>query len=277
MVFTFFFSDISLQYFFTNYTYQFSIFTYDNGSGFSFEGLKAFEQVIINNEATYYVLDSVGVVISFDRNWTFKRTYLLPGTNSLSTNKCFSLKFVLDHFFIACLFNLYKANPSFSEFSSNLAVRKDISIYGYYGLNYDYSSSLLYAVSYYNHCIDVFNTSLAYLHSISLDESSKPFSINQFNGKFYIGLSSSQILVLQNNVISSIYNISSCEDISSIYFDTNGDMAMTCYLNHIAYVYNFEGVSHNINISTSIAPTYLAVDSMGRMVVLSAYQIDIYY
>ena len=149
---------------------------------------------------------------------------------------------------------------------------------GYWGIYFDNFNSLFYVVSYENTCIDVFDTNITYQNSISLTGYPRPFSINQFNGKLYVGISNtSQVLVLQNNAISNVYTISSCLGIYSIYFGNNGYVATPCYLNNIATISNLNGVSENLTISTGIYPTLVTVDSEGRLVVISVNQIDIYY
>ena len=127
----------------------------------------------------------------------------------------FCLKCVNGYFYITDDNYLYKTDSNFnviSTYTSSASFYWGIYIHMYY----DISTSLLYTISSNNHKIDVFNTNLAYVQSISLAGYSTPYSINKFNGLWYVGLSNSQVLVLQNNLISSVYTISSCSEIYSI-------------------------------------------------------------
>ena len=257
---------------FTSYIKRRNISSYGNGSLFQLLG--GFEQVVVaDNTSTYYVLDQkAGLVITFDQNWIFNRTYIAPNIT------CRCLKYILGYFFITSNYYLYKTDSNFNVNSRNTkgGAGAGLAAYYYWGIYYDNASSLIYVVSHINNIIDVFNTSLAFQLSLSLAPYS-PRSINQFNGNLYVGLSSSQVLVLKNNTISSTYNISLCTFISSICFDIIGNMAITCYYNNSITPYNYEGVYQNKSISINTSHYFYIVDSMQRMVLISDYSIGIYY
>ena len=252
---------------FKNFTKQSSITTY--GNGLQFLQSTGFEQVVINNTATYYVIDSQystpSIVIEFHQNWTFSQAY------TLSTLYTYSLKYVLGFFYTASAQYFTKTGSNFGIISQHSGRG------GYWGIYYDNNTSLFYVVSYANTCIDVFDTNTSFLNTISLTGYPNPYSINQLNGELYVGISSSaQVLVLQNNTISNVLTINSCLGVYSIYFANNGYMLTACFSNNIATISNLSGVSQNISISTSMYPTVATVDSQGRLIVISVNQVDIY-
>ena len=205
----FFSSDRSFLFKFTNYTKRQTISTYING--LSFKGLRGFEEVVSDNTTTYYILGELdSVVIAFNQNWIFIRTYNSPDS------WCYCLKYVLGYFYITSGYKLYKTDSKFNVISSNTEGSAGAGKTNYYyrGIYYDDIISVLYVVSWHYECIDVFNTSLSFLYKISLAGYSTPYSINKFKGNLYVG-ASSEILVVQNGTVSKIYNIDSCKVIYS--------------------------------------------------------------
>ena len=184
---------------FTNYIKRKIIHNYNVSS---FQDLRGFEQVVVENLATYYVLDKeASVVITFDQNWIYHQTYSLPN------NQCNCLKYGSGYFYISCRNHIYKVNSTFNIISSYKAGPKEDKYY--YGCYYDNRTSLLYVVSYFMNLIDVFDTGLNFQFSISVDGFSQPQSINRFNESFFVGTDRSTFLVLKKNLDSGNFRVSS--------------------------------------------------------------------
>ena len=229
--------------------------------------LTGFEEVVINNETTYYVINQ-SFVILYDHNWTFKSTFEMPNMF------CACLKYVFGHLYITSNFGLYKTNSTFKLISSNKNGSEGVNANYYYYRGIDYYDSLLYVGSWGKNFIDVFNTNLEYVNKIQIRY--KPFSINHFNGMIYVGCSYF-VFVIQNNTVTNVNEFPDCQRIYSIYFDIYGYMALTCNHNNIAMLYNYKGDNLQMNISTFKNPMQLTVDSLGRLIVLSSNKISIFY
>ena len=245
---------------FTNYIKRKTISTYG--------WLRGFEEVIVNNTATSYVLDDSlfpNKVIIFDQNWVYLRTYAFSNAVYCGVR----LKYVSGYFYITCYTTLYKTDSNFTLVSKYMN-----SSASYHSIYYDNTSTLLYVASALGNNVDVFDTNLTFKLSISLVGHASPRCINQFNGSLYVGLLSSEVIVIQNNTISSVINISSCSGIYSIYFDIYGNMATACSYTAVLSTYN--GVSEGFSISTS-STEILTVDSQRRMIITGFNGIDIYY
>ena len=267
----FFVSEMSVSDMFSNYRLKRQI---------SIDGfLSGFEQVITYKSATYYVLNRNGFVYSYDQDWTNKSTYNLPN------RECNCLKFVSGHFYITSDNKLYKTDSHFKEIFSTQEASSNDSLAKYSDINYDKNSTLLFVVSQRNKVIFVFDTNLIFIRRIYFTKGSVPFSINQFNDFIYVGCVDDKVYLFQSNInetvlISYYYFKTNCAGVSSIYFDTDGNMAITCYENNIAMLYNNKGNNQfefEKSMITVEGPRHLAVDSLQRLVILSSHSIYIYY
>ena len=227
--------------------------------------LTGFEEVVVNNKTTYYIINQ-DIVLLFDQNWTKKSEHKLP-------RMCYCLKYISGYFYITSYSMLFKTDSNFNEISRYDGKRPYLLPH-YWGIHYD--GSLLYVVSRQIKCIDVLNTNLTLIRIIYFDRISEPYSINQFNGIFYVGCVDNKVLTIQNDKISNKYDIYKCKGIYSIYFDIYGDMTVTCFKRNITRLYNYKGNNKRIS-KEGKEPTYLAVDSLERLIIIYSQSIQIYY
>ena len=150
---------------------------------------------------------------------------------------------------------------------------------------YDTSSSLIYVASQATNYVWVFNLNLGL--STTINVGSINDGINYFNSSLYFSLCrNSEILVYQNSVLTKIYYAtsscgSSTECITSINFDTFGNMLVVCWVNQKFCLYDYNGndmnLCHSTTQSTSSHPYQVLIDTKGRLIVLDFVSILIYY
>ena len=106
-----------------------------------------------------------------------------------------------------------------------------------------------------------------------------PYSLNSYMNTLFVGTKNGSVLVLENETIKTVYN-DVCEQtstVSSILIDEFGYMAVTCYQINMVHLYNVNGANMNISIPTAARPFNIAIDSHGRLIINTPYELDIYY
>ena len=246
---------------FANYVKRFSIKSYGNKS---FSDLTCFEKVSTVGSTIYYLVDWIQTrVILFDANWSYQNYSNLPFQS-------YSMKYASGSFFLSADSYFYKTDFKFNPIAQYYNLNA-----GYRGIFFSKSTSMFYVVSYKLNRIDIFNTDCQLQQKISI--SGSPWSINSFNGNLYVGTDSSQVMIIQNNMVN--FTINSCYTgyVLGIYFDQYGNMATTCHNINIINLYTYNGVFENTLLQTSAYPYALDIDFQGRMIVVSLYELDIYY
>lgn len=253
---------------FNNYAKKFSLQSY---GGINWDYVTGFEQVINNGVATYYVIEwTTSRVVIFNQNWIYQSYQSVPYPYS------WVLKYVNGYFYIS-------SNDYFSK--SNLNFTSVNSFYRYnaaYGQIF-YNDYKLYVASYRAFLIDIFDTSCSLLQTVSLmgNKYRPSGALDFFNGNVYYGLwNYNQIDVLQSN-FSIIKNFTVCASkysyISDITFDKFGYLAVSCNLDNSVNLYDYNGNSMNTSIPTTYGPFTTAIDSKGRLVLITHNSVDIYY
>ena len=125
--------------------------------------------------------------------------------------------------------------------------------------------------------IEVFDLNLRFVDSIPT-QTYRPYSLQGYKNYIYAGLlTGGQLLVIENKVI--IKTVSACSSIiSSILINHYGYMAISCPNQKAIYLYYTANVSYTgMNLTFEVNPSVINFDSNGRFVLISTYQIDIYF
>ena len=90
---------------------------------------------------------------------------------------------------------------------------------------------------------------------------------------------SGHLLVIDNKAIIKVCPVSPGSIISSILIDNYGYMALSCYSNMTAFLYNADNLSYTgMNWTYKVNPWFINFNSNnGRFFVISPTQIDIYF
>ena len=238
--------------------------TSDNGT--TFVALAGFGMLASANTTYYYVADYAGSkIIIYDDNWKFIR-YV-------------SMSFPA--FMITIGSNLYITCDSFIAITDgNLKILSQYNGVGtplYRGIYYNSTNDLIYVVSRTR--IFVFNLNLALNDSFTILPN-LPYSITGYNNQLFVGTYGGSIFVIVNKLVVNSFN--SCNGnsalVSSFLFDQYGSIAALCYasINYL-YLYLSNGTYANKNLLTPTGGEYIGFDSKGRFLVISDYQINIYF
>ena len=148
----------------------------------------------------------------------------------------------------------------------------------YRGLYFNSTNGFLYVAPAALTEIHVFYLNLTFNHSFSTSPY-KPWSIEGYNNKLYIGTTNGTVLVVQNEGIVNQFN--GCGghivQLNSILFDECGYMATSCDspLNKL-YLHFANGTFTAKTMSTPEGPRYIGFDSKGHFIQISGQNITIY-
>ena len=249
-----------------NYSKRFSLTSF---GGVNWNYLTGFEQIVTNGVSTYYAIDfGASRIVTFNQFWIYQGYQNLPYPNTYTT------KYVGGYFY-------FSSDSYFYKTYSNFIV---INYYQSNGANYRqfaYDSAKFYVAAYVIARIDIFDTSCSLLQTINLG-SKQPYGLAFFNGSIYAGIiNSKQVIVIQNGLVSKYFTVNQCtssqDSIFSITVDIFGYFELTCYNSKLIVVYDSNGNYMNASIPTSADPYVSAIDSDGRLVLMTYKSLDIYY
>jgi hypothetical protein len=83
--------------------------------------------------------------------------------------------------------------------------------------------------------------------------------------------------VVANKIVIRSFTACSSGSISSIGFDENGLMAISCESINLVNLYYYNGTFTGKSLTIPANPTYVGFDSKGHFVVISKTQISVYY
>ena len=248
---------------FDNLTIQ-SVFNQFNGEFFAW--LVGFGMM----NSSFYVIDHSGHKVSkLDDNWSFisSKTFTYP------------------------IYMITVENSLYMTGDTNIwKLDKDLNILIQYngtgtsplyrGLYFNSTNGFLYVAPAALTEIHVFYLNLTFNHSFSTSPY-KPWSIEGYNNKLYIGTTNStnSVIVVQNEGIVNQFNGcgESSVELKSILFDECGYMATSCFspLNKL-YLNFANGTFTGKTISSQSHPYYIGFDSKGHFIQISARNIIIY-
>jgi hypothetical protein len=264
-----------LQYVFDNYKLNRSITV--NGAPPRYYGFG----MSTSNPIRYFVThNQENKIYAFDEEWNYV-------SENIFTRPLFMIS-VGNSFYITGDHNIWKTNQQL-----NLLIEYTESSHNYNGLYYNSTNDLIYVTVPDLYEIHVFNLNLTFNHNISTpydyDYGYKPWSINGYNNKVYVGTYSGTILEIVNNQTTNQFF--GCNDqlpqVDSIpiLFDQFDNLATACIYLQVSnnysqvsnlYLYNKNGSYLNKNISLNERCLFIGFDSISRLVVVLNSQITIY-
>ena len=263
-----------------NYDKKISITGYANLKSSQFIG---FDKIEVENKTFYYVSDfSNGNIVQFNDNWQYL-VYRCISVFQFSTYIIYYLyhfrplasatfiKTINDQLYISGYNGIYNLD-------TNMNYIKQYSLVSAYynGIYYNKSSEKIYVASNRLNRIDVFNTSLEILRSIST--SVNVVGLNGYLNSVYAGTASGQILIIQNETLTfrTFPKICSSNNVASITIDTVGFMYISCQNENMLKMFHINGANTGISLSTSGSLFQTSMDSKGRMIICGA-TFDIFY
>ena len=233
-------------------------------NGNSFTQLQGFGMMVDFN-TSYYIMDEINNI-----------TFLLNDNYDYETMKTFSrpnyMVTINSSLYITGNNNVWKTD----KYLNVLITHTESGGANYNGIHFNCTDNLIYAASTGYTYFQVFDLNLTLNHTISVYPNN-PRSFDEYNNELYVGTSQSIVLVIVNKVVIRNFTGCSSSSIFSLVIDNYGLIAMVCYSNNLVNLYYNNGKSTGYNLTTPTKPTYLGIDSKGRFVLLSQYQISIYY
>ncbi len=221
--------------------------------------------MMVDFNTSYYVMDELA-----------NRTYLLNDNYDYVTDRTFTLPqymvTVNSSLYITGMSNIWKTD----KYLNILITHNESAVANYNGIYFNCTDNLIYAASTGYKYFQVFDLNLTLNHNISVSPNN-PRSFGEYNNELYVGTSQSIVLVIVNKIVIRNFTGCSSSPIYSIVVDNYGLLAMVCYSNNSINLYHYNGTSTGYNLTTPTKPTYVGIDSKGRFVLLSQYQISIYY
>ncbi len=236
---------------FTNYQHKQKITGYFN---YSFSNLYGVDKIIDGNTIFNYVVD-VGFgfnhVVIFNGDWAYSTYKNLTGA--------FYVKAVGQQLFIAGPDIIYKTDKHVNVI---LKYNKPGALYR--SLYYNATSDRLFVASIGFKRIDIFDPfTLTLLYSINTTSFS-PWSLNSYKNELFVGTSTGQILVLQNEIIMKTYATFCGSIVSSLLIDSYGFMAVVCNDGNLLFLNDTDVMKINESMSRLTNKKSINFDSKDR-------------
>ena len=91
----------------------------------------------------------------------------------------------------------------------------------------------------------------------------------------YVGTLAGDVLLIKNDRVMSSFKVCTSYNVYNIRIDTNGNIAVSCYMDKLIKLYTISGLNLNLSQLTTNRPTFFDIDSKGRLVVLTSSEIEI--
>jgi hypothetical protein len=231
-----------------------------NSGASLFYSLKSFTVACNSTKISFYVIDNSdndGQINIFDDNWKFLKSFYISKPNYMIEIKNVEI-------IISTSFGIFSLNQNFDfiRFSDDYS-------FNYGKLYYNETADNLLACSNSYPRIDIFNSSLRFIKSISTVPYI-PTDIDVYDNLLFVATNTSLIFVYENGI--NIWNITTnfCSSIISQLFDDNGNIAVLC-ISNVIYVYSVNGSYLGMNW-TSPVPELVDIlfDSKDNLVLVNS-------
>ncbi len=246
---------------FTNYTIKISI-TSLNGN--SFTQLQGFGMMVDFNTSYYIMDESKNIIFLLNDNYDYVTMKTFSGPNYMVT--------INSSLYITGYSNVWKTD----KYLNILITHNESGGANYNGIYYNCSDNLIYVAPRAYSYIQVFDLNLTLNHTISVSPNN-PRSFGEYNHELYASTNQFLVLVIVNKIVIRSFTGCSSGPSYSLVADNYGFIAIACFSNNLVNLYYYNGTSTGKSLTTPAYPTYVGFDSKGRFVLLSQYQIRIYY
>jgi hypothetical protein len=249
---------------FSNYSLIKSLNSYNYSNTYnSFKQITSLNYIVASFSG-YIVVDSgLNKIIKFNQNFSYVTSKSNPNPKFIvSANNYGSIEI-----FVSTLYGVYKFDNSLSPMGY---------YYRVYYLNNIYFNNQFNGL-YYNQTGDYIlaSTNAYFIEFLRRDDltfikyiSTKPYiptDIREFNGTLYVGTTGNAVLVIKNDIISSMFN-TSCSTITSIAIDIFGNIAIIC--SSFIHLYSTNGTYLNVTLTSPVGNiTSIGFDSYGNFIV----------
>lgn len=219
------------------------------------------------NTDFYYVTDfGLNKIIVFDSDWQFK--FYVDSPNPMY------VKSIKDQIYVT-------ATGYFTIYDNYLNTTQQIPKLNLKGIDYNAATDEFTVAETLNTRITTYPTSLSGSTIVDLTPFTA-FSVALYNGDYYVGTQSSQIIVVRGSVVIKNYNnvcAGFTTTVTSICFDQFGYMLISCHDNKAVFLYHSNGTYTGLMFNTTGKPQSIRYDSKGRLIVINQAPgvINIYY
>ena len=237
-----------------------------------FSNLAGFEKVVDGTITKYYLNDfDLNQILIFNDNWEYIGTKVFTIGATIIKN-IGSEVLIVTNPNLPAQTTLYKMDKS-------LNIVKSLTtsfMSSYLDSWYDQTKDLVYLISHNNQRIDVYDRNLSLIKTISVT-GHYPKSIMGYKTTLYIGTLAGHVLVIENDRIMSSFKVCTGYYVYNIHIDTNGNIAVSCYMDQLIKLYTVSGLNLDLSKRITYPPTFFDIDSKGRLVVLTSNEIGIYF
>ena len=240
--------------------------TFNQFNGNYFESIVGFGMLSSYNTTLYYLMDYPSKVHILNDEWKF-----ISAKNFRSPHYMINIGNIL---YMTGWRNVWKLDQ-------DLNILIEYNRGGnpaYHGISYNSSNGLIYVASWNLNAIQLFNLDLTLISSLSTKPLS-PHSITESSNKLYVGTGKRIVLVFLNEKIINKFNGGDGNSVllTSILLDQNDYMATACdNPTNKLYLFSPNGSFTGKSITTPPGPYYIGLDSKGRFMQFSRWQISIY-
>ena len=216
-----------------------------------------------SNITSYYVADvNASLILKFNDNWLF-----LFSTNITSPNYMISVD---EQLFVT-------SNEGIIKMDQYLNVLQIYNSLPYIGICYNETNRTFLVISNILQQIDIFDLNLRNVENISLSSYSPPWSLVKYNNKLYVGTINSEILVIENKIVTQKFDICMgiTSYINSILVDQYDYMAVVCGAEDVTHLYYTNGSWVGISWVVYAQPQYIGYDSKERFVFIMTNELRI--
>ena len=183
----------------------------------------------------------------FDENWEFK-------TVSSNIAKPVFIKPVGNELFIAAENGVYKTDKDVNILASYTS-----SGAGYRGIFYLKATDHVVVANTASNRIEIFYRNLTYITNIPIP--TMPYSFGEYEGNMFVGTSTGQIIVINNNYQIIKTYITGCTSyILSFIIDPEGYLLYFCDSNFGVYLYHTNGTDMGKPIKTATSSENIRID-----------------
>jgi hypothetical protein len=227
----------------------------------------SFLSIVEMNPPLYYVMNyNQKNILVYNETWDYQTTFTL-NNNSFYPSYSININGTI----------YISGSSGIHKYDKYINLTKTVRfLVSYRGIYYNPSNQLIYSTILGSNVIKIFDQDLN-LNS-TINTSQNPWFLTGYNDKLVVGdLYDGKVYFYQNNSMIQSISTQCTARVSSVLFDSYNHMLVLCETSSKAFIYHLNGSFTGINFYTCKQPTFFNFDSKHRLVIICAFQIDIYY